>query len=376
MKMNTYDLIIKAGKVFCSDTKLNTPGAIGIKDGKIVEFNADIKTKSIKTLNYPKGTLLPGFIDLHTHPAPSHWKYGMEADRFLLSRGTTTTMSQGDAGSNNWDKYKKAIIQKSKIDIYMALSAANNGEEYDHPVFESFEDIDINQAVETIKNDTKLIWGISANLSETCTYIHKPQNIMSKVLEMAEKSSKPILYGMRWEPFDWEIKDHLALLRPNDVVTYCFHVGPGGLAPKGHVEDSVWEAKENGIKFDIGHGMNSFNFEVTETAIRDGFLPDSISTDYYYRHTNTIPIHDVPHTISKLIASGMNQNDAFERATFFPAKILGLEDQIGTLSIGSVADIVVVEQNTKNSELIDVNGKNRSGKLWEPVLTVKSGEII
>ena len=61
MKMNTYDLIIKAGKVFCSYNKLDTPGAIGIKNGKIVEFNVDIKTKSVKTLNYPKGTLLPGF---------------------------------------------------------------------------------------------------------------------------------------------------------------------------------------------------------------------------------------------------------------------------------------------------------------------------
>ena len=72
----------------------------------------------------------------------------------------------------------------------------------------------------------------------------------------------------------------------------------------------------------------------------------------------------------------MNQNDAFERATFSPAKILGQEDQIGTLSIGSVADIVVIEQNTKNSELIDVNGDKRLGKLWEPVLTIKSGSII
>ena len=53
-----------------------------------------------------------------------------------------------------------------------------------------------------------------------------------------------------------------------------------------------------------------------------------------------------------------------------------IRDRIGTLSIGSVADIVVVEQNTKNSELIDVNGNKRSGKLWEPILTVKSGEII
>ena len=157
MKINTYDLIINAGKVFCSDTKLNTPGAIGIKDGKIVEFNANIKTKSIKTLNYPKGTLLPGFIDLHTHPAPSHWKYGMEADRFLLSRGTTTTMSQGDAGSNNWNKYKKAIIQKSKIDIYInEIQIVHEGQ-----TISFFKD-----AVVSAMNAPEVKFGISLNMGD------------------------------------------------------------------------------------------------------------------------------------------------------------------------------------------------------------------
>ena len=241
-------------------------------------------------------------------------------------------------------------------------------------MFFSFKTIIL--AIKTINEDNELIWGLSVNVAEPCTYTHKPEDIMNKVRDIAENVTKPILYGVRWDPFDWHIKDQLALLRKGDLVTYCFHIGPGGLAPKGKVEDSAWEAKERGVKFDIGHGMSSFNFDIAETAIKEGFLPDSISTDYYSRHTDLEPIHDIPHLISKLIVSGMKYKDAFEKATFSPAKILGLENEIGTLSIGSIADIVVIEKNTNNKELIDVNGNIRSGELWEPALTIKSGQII
>lgn len=370
-----YDLIINAGKVFCSKNNIDESGSIAIKNGKIIKFDKEITNKSTETLNFPNGILLPGFIDLHTHPAPINWKYGMNADKYILSRGTTSIMSQGDAGAHNWHKYKDTIIKPSKIDIYMALSPAINGEEFQEPVFKNLDDINKDLAIKTINEDNELIWGLSVNVAEPCTYIHKPKIIMNKVLDIAENVSKPILYGVRWDPFDWHIKDQLALLRKGDLVTYCFHIGPGGIAPKGKVEDSVWKAKESGVKFDIGHGMGSFNFDIAETAISEGFLPDSISTDYYRRHTNSDPIHDIPHVISKLIASGMNYNDAFERATFSPAKILGLEDKIGTLSIGSLADMVVIQPN-KNIDLEDVNGNKREGELLEPVLTIKNGEII
>ena len=370
-----YDLIINAGKVFCSKNNIDEPGSIAIKNGKIIKFNKKISNQATKILDFPNGTLLPGFIDLHTHPGPINWKYGMNADKYILSRGTTSIMSQGDAGANNWDKYKNDIIKPSKIDIYMALSPAINGEEFEQPVFKNLDDINKDLAIKTINKENELIWGLSVNVAEPCTYTHKPDFIMNKVLDIAEYISKPILYGVRWDPFDWHIKDQLNLLRRGDLVTYCFHIGPGGIAPKGRVEDSVWKAKELGVKFDIGHGMGSFNFNVAETAISEGFLPDSISTDYYRRHINSDPVHDVPHVISKLIASGMKYQDAFERATLSPAKILGLEDEIGTLSIGSSADLVVIQENN-NIELVDVNGNKREGKLLEPVLTIKKGEII
>ena len=144
---------------------------------------------------------------------------------------------------------------------------------------------------------------------------------------------------MRWDPFDWPVEEQFALLRPGDVVTYCFHVGPGGLAPSGRVVDAAWEARERGVKFDIGHGMSSFNFGVAETAVREGFLPDSISTDFYARHARSSPRHDMPRTISKLMAVGMSDAEAFERATLRPAQTLGLDGEAGALAPGSGADL-------------------------------------
>ena len=200
--------------------------------------------------------------------------------------------------------------------------------------------------------------------------------VMDRVLEMADQTGKPLLYGVRWDPFDWPVEEQLSLLRSGDVVTYSFHVGPGGLAPSGKVLDASWKAKEQGVKFDIGHGMSSFDFGVAETAVGEGFLPDSISTDFYARHAHSFPRHDMPRTISKLLAVGMNEADAFERATLTPAQTLGLDEEVGTLALGSEADMAVIRWNPDADPLIDVAGNERSGGCWEPVLTVRAGEVI
>ena len=36
-----------------------------------------------------------------------------------------------------------------------------------------------------------------------------------------------------------------------------------------------------GVKFCVGHGQGAFSWTVAEIAMRDGLLPDSISTDLH-----------------------------------------------------------------------------------------------
>jgi dihydroorotase len=115
---------------------------------------------------------------------------------------------------------------------------------------------------------------------------------------------------------------------------------------------------------------------VTPDAIADGFLPDTVSSDVYKRHSGWKPMHDMPSTISRLVAVGMPENEALTRATLRPAQVLGMANEIGTLAVGAQADLVCVQYSEEDVPLADVAGKTISGRRLEPVLTVRAGEIV
>ena len=198
----------------------------------------------------------------------------------------------------------------------------------------------------------------------------------SRTIEIAEETGRPILFGNRWEPFDWPIEEQLDLLRRGDVLTYCFHVGPNAIVENGRVIDAAWRARERGVLFDAAHGMMSLNFDVAEAAIREGFFPDTISTDQYKRHVGSEPQHDLPRTASKLIAAGLPEQQALTRITANPARTLGLAGEVGTLAAGACADIAVLRWNPHAAPLVDVQGNSRPGSCLEPAFVVRNGTPI
>ncbi len=172
------------------------------------------------------------------------------------------------------------------------------------------------------------------------------------------------------------LDEQLVLLRPGDVVTYCFQSNVDCIVKEGHIRDEVWEARERGVLFDVGHGVNPFNFDVAEAAITEEFLPDTISADQHLCHVGSVPQHDLPRTLSKLIAAGVSEADALARVTVRPAELLGLSGEVGTLAPGACADLAVLRWNPDAPPLRDVTGAERPGGCWEPILTVRAGEIV
>ncbi len=373
-----FDLIVKAGRLFCADTGLDGPGAVAITDGRIVASGPNVSGPAHETLDFPDCLLLPGLVDMHAHPAPSTWKYGIDPDVEILPRGTTTILSQGDSGAANWPVYRDTIIRGSRTRVRLAISASVNGEtgKPGEPSFENIDELDVDATVAAIDDGGDHIWGVSVNISQAASGKADPRKVLARAVEMAERTARPLLFGERWEPYDWPISEQLDVLRPGDVVTYCFHSGPNGIVENGKVIDAVWQSRQRGVLFDIGHGMQSFDFAVAEAAIADGFLPDTISTDQYARHVGSKPRHDLLRTLSKFLASGMSETDAFARATTRPAEILGLAGEVGTLASGASADLCVARWNNDAPTLVDVAGKSRPGGCYEPVLTVRAGEVI
>ena len=372
-----YDLIVRVGRVFCADSGLDGPGAVAVSEGRIAAAGPDVGGTAARVLDFPDGVLLPGLVDLHAHPAPSDWKYGIDPDVEILPRGATTILSQGDCGADDWPFYRDTIIYGSKTRVRLAMSVARGGERV--PATEAFgnvDDLDVDAGVAAVEDGGKLIWGLSVNASVNSCGDSDPRVVVRRTLEIAERTGKPILFGNRWDPYDWPISEQLDLLRGGDVLTYCFHSGPNGIVEEGKVINAAWRARERGVLFDVGHGMASFDFPTVEAAIADGFMPDSISTDQYARHVGSSPQHDLPRTISKMLAAGMDERDAFTRATLWPAGVLGMAGEVGTLRAGACADLAVLKWDEAAPPLADINGATRSGGCYVPVQTIRAGEVI
>ena len=371
-----FDFIVSADRVFCAGTGLDGPGAVAVRGGRIEAAGPDVTGQAGVTLDFPGCLLLPGLVDMHTHPAPASWRFGIDPDVEILPRGVTTVLSQGDAGAETWPFYRETIIERSHTRVRLAISPAIKGEYEDRGCFVNLDEVDVDACVAAIHDGGEHIWGIAANLSARACGDNDPREIMARTLAAAECTDRPLLYGVRREPSDWLLAEQLKLLRPGDVVTYCFQSDVESIVSGGRVVDSAWEARERGILFDVGLGKGTSDMGVSQAAIADGFLPDTVSTDVYNRHLGWDPPHDLPSTISRFIALGMPETEALTRATLRPAEVLGLTGEVGTLAAGACADLAVLRWGDTTVPLADIPGGVKKGPCLEPVLTVRAGKIV
>ncbi len=369
------DLVITAGRVFCADTGQNGPGGVAIKDGRITASGPNVSGPAASTLDYPDAIILPGLVDLHAHPAPLSWRWGIDADTMMLRRGSTTVMSQGDAGASTWSEYRETIIDASESRILMALSPAVLGEHEKRGVFIHLDEVDVEACASVIEDDDGRIWGLASNLTDRACGDNDPREVMRRILAIAERTGKPILYGTRKEPYDWPLSEQLDLLRPGDVVTYCFIEPAETLESSGKVVEALWKARERGVLFDLGLGRGTSDMGGAEAAIADGFLPDTVSSDVHNSHLGWDPPHDLPLTISRIMACGLAEKDAFTRSTLRPAQVLGLAGEIGTLAPGASGDVSMLRWSEEPVPLVDTPDGVRSGPALEPVVTVRGGKV-
>lgn len=124
-------------------------------------------------------------------------------------------------------------------------------------------------------------------------------------------------------------------LRPGDIYTHVFHGHKGTILMREEARISgavkrynetfrisrrklefplFSRARRNGVIMDVGHGQGSFDWGVAEAAIREGFLPDVISTDLHSGNVGAGgTAKDLAHVMSKFLALGMSIEQVLEQ---------------------------------------------------------------
>jgi len=170
------------------------------------------------------------------------------------------------------------------------------------------------------------------------------------------------------------------VFRPGDIFTHCF--GQLGASRECLVDINTkqlrplaLEARKRGIIFDVGYGGISFAYSQAIPAVKSGFYPDAISTDLHIGSMNAA-MKDMLTTMSKFLAMGMDLQSVIKASTWKPAQIIKREE-LGSLTVGSEADIAILNLRKGKFGLFDYNGyKLETDKKLECEMTIRAGKIV
>jgi len=358
----TYDLVIKGGHVIDPSMRISEVRDVAISGTKIAAVEANITADAAETIDARGKYVVPGLIDIHTHA-------GRGGAPIALSDGVTGWV---DAGSFGIDGIEQAIAQvasapnRGRFLINISrLGTSSVGE------LKDINNADVGLTRGMIAKHRDYIVGVKARLSES---VAGPNDLEGLRRAQAAAGHLPVMIhiGQSVSP----MRAILPLLKRGDIVTHMYAPAPSSIFDdKGKVLPEVLAAKRRGIVFDFGNGVSDhFNWETVELGMKQGFWPDTFSTDWNAM-SRTTGVVDFPNVMSKFLMFGMPLEGIVARATVAPARVFGAFRDRGTLNVGAPADVAVLELKDGTFEFVDNYKGKRTGKqCLFPVASVMGGK--
>jgi dihydroorotase len=373
-----YDLLIHGGRVIDPKSGVSAIRDVAIRGGKIAAVAPRLDSKdALKTVNAAGLYVTPGLIDIHVHVYAGTGERGSYAgdnslypDGFMLRVGVTTVADAGCAGWRNFEDFKQRVIDRSKTRVLAFLNIVGNGMR--GPKFENdLNDMEAAPAADMAKRYKDVIVGI-----KTAHYAGPEWTPVEHAVQAGDSAGIPVMVDFGADHPERPLYDLLTRkLRPGDIYTHCYSGLRHELTDDGKVNPGMIEGRKRGVIFDVGHGSGSFAWRIAVPVIKQGFLPDSISTDLHIGSMNT-GMKDMLNVMSKFLALGLTVEDVILRSTWNPAKEIHHEE-LGNLSVGSEADVTVLRLETGRFGFTDTYGARMDGsRKLTCELTVRGGKVV
>ena len=379
----TYSLVIKEGHVIDPKNGIDAIMDVAINDGKIVQVARNIDASRATQVVNAKGLYVtPGIIDIHTHnfvgtnldQAYMNGPGGVIPDGFTLRCGVTTVVDAGSSGWRTFPEFKKNVIDRSQTRVLAFLNIVGQGMR-GGPYEQDTSDMDPKLTAIVAKANKKDIVGIKLAHYEGFEWV-----AADRAAEAGKSADIPVMIDFGGSKPPLSIEDlFFKHLRPGDIFTHCF----AQLATREFIVDTatkkvkpfVFEAQKRGIVFDVGYGGISFSFSQAIPALKNGFYPNSISTDLHTGSMNNA-MKDQLNVMSKFLVMGMNLPEVIKASTWNPAKEIKREE-LGHLSVGAVADVAILALREGKFGFFDYVGYRIDGnKKLECEVTIRGGKIV
>lgn len=371
------DLLFRGGTVIDPARDFFGKGDVLVQNGRIVDTSLGDDFEAEKVIDASGCLVLPGLIDYHTHLFHGGTEIGIHPDSALLPQGVTTAVDQGSSGVANIDSFFRSVVINSHMRIFSHLHASPAGlatlprflEPVDPKIFDlglarnyfgaypgQLVGLKIRQSAEIVGN-----WGLAP---------------LKATIRMAEAIGCRVVVHTTNPPSD--VAELVSLLRPGDVFTHVYQgKGCNIIGDDGRVCQAIREARGRGVLFDTADGRGHYAFSVARAAIADGFEPDIISTDIVRGSLFDRSVFGLPLIMTKYLNLGIKLVDVVRACTSTPARLIGMEGKIGTLSPGAYADLAVFQLKEQPLELQDVFGEVLAcSEVLIPRMTVLNGRVV
>jgi dihydroorotase len=347
-----YDLVIRGGRVVDPARRLDSVMDVAVSGGRIAGVLPSGSATDVAEIVDATGKLVvPGLIDVHTHAR------SREMPSICLADGVTSLVDAGSRGADTIDDVV-ATAKAAPNRVRILLNIARTGNLAEGELMDMSR-VDVAAARKVIERHRDLIVGVKARISKAVAGAND--------LEAVRRAQAIV------EPFRMRVMVHvgdtasplpsiLALLKTGDIVTHVYAPPPHGIFDdSGNILPEVIAARRRGIRFDIGHGrVGHITWSLAQSAIRQKFLPDTISTDWTDA-ARTEQVFDLPNVLSKFLLLGLPLDEVIARATINAAHTFPDFGDLGTLRVGAPADLAVLELRNGDFEFLDNANTPRKG---------------
>lgn len=371
------DILLRGGHVIDAKNHIDAKMDVAIAEGKILEVAPNISVENAKQVVDATGLYVsPGLIDPHTHVfvgSNSGFADGFSSvspDDITLKAGITTVVDAGTSGWRNFPVFKKNVIDRSKTRVLSFLNIAGSGMT-GFPSEEDINDMDARMTALVIEQFPDIIVGVKIG-----HYRGNDWTPFERALEAGRIADVPLFVECHLPLLPME--RILERLRPGDIYSHSFCTASDRtclLDDDLKIRPYVVKAKEKGVRFDVGHGGAMFHFDIAVPAMEQGLVPDSFGSDLH-RYSMNAGMKNMLNIMSKYLNLGMALEDVIFRATWSTAQSIQRND-LGHISEGAVADIVVLNLRTGNFGFIDARGNKIAGdRKLEAELTLREGKVV
>ena len=373
-----YELLLRGGHLIDPRNEVSALRDVAIAKGKIVAVGESLDPEQADKVVEVSGLyVMPGIVDIHAHVFTGSGRKGVLTgdtsvypDGFSFRSGVTTLVDVGSSGRRNFEEFKKLIIDRAQTRVLSMLNIVGGGMG-GGDIEQNVDDMEPGPTAQMAKKYPDIIVGI-----KTAHFSGPEWVAVDRAVEAGKLAKIPVMVdfgNFRPErPFEDLVLKHL---RPGDMYTHFYIGRVPMLDDEGKVRPYLYEARKRGVKFDVGHGQGSFWWSQAVPAVRQGFLPDSISTDLHTGSMNS-GMKTMSNVMSKFLSLDVPLEDVVKMSTWNPSQQIQRPD-LGHLTVGAEADVAVMRVDTGKFGFLDIRNARYDGtKLLVPELTIRRGRVV